>query len=97
MPLFVALALACFLLVLLVLLAVRRGAEARRLARLRHAQEEWAEAMDRERGVRRDRHGREVARLAVDRDRQCPCRREVTPRPPAVTGWAGGVSIPGTS
>jgi hypothetical protein len=44
MPLFVALVLACSL---LVLLAVRRRAEAGRLARLRLAQEKWAEDMDR--------------------------------------------------
>ncbi len=46
MPLFVALAA---VLILLLILAVRRRAAARRLVRLYHAQERWAEAMDRER------------------------------------------------
>ena len=42
---FVALAAACTFLMLV--LAVPRAAEARRLARLRAAQEAWAAAMDR--------------------------------------------------
>jgi hypothetical protein len=46
MPLFVALV---FVAALLLILAVRRGAAARRLVHLRLAQEQWAAAMDRER------------------------------------------------
>jgi uncharacterized protein YecT (DUF1311 family) len=45
MPLFVALMVVA---ILLLILAVRRRSEARRLARLYHAQEAWAEALDRE-------------------------------------------------